>query len=71
MKFLILTKKHLITAGCLALAVIIGAAISVNAFAKSDRLLPIYNVKTEEKKIALTFDAAWGNTKKVQTFRLL
>ena len=60
MKFLILTKKHLITAGCLALAVIIGAAISVNAFAKSDRLLPIYNVKTEEKKIALTFDAAWG-----------
>ena len=66
MKFLILTKKHLITAGCLALAVIIGAAISVNAFAKSDRLLPIYNVKTEEKKIALTFDAAWGKTKKVQ-----
>ena len=60
MKFLILTKKHLITAGCLALAVIIGAAISVNAFAKSDRLLPIYNVKTEEKKISLTFDAAWG-----------
>ena len=60
MKFLILTKKHLVTAGCLLLAVIIGTAISVNAFAKSDRLLPIYCVKTEEKKIALTFDAAWG-----------
>lgn len=60
MKFLILTKKHLVTAGCLLLAVIIGTAISVNAFAKSDRLLPIYCVKTEEKKVALTFDAAWG-----------
>ena len=60
MKFLLLTKKHLVTAGCLMLALIIGTAISVNAFAKSDRLLPIYCVKTEEKKIALTFDAAWG-----------
>lgn len=60
MKFLLLTKKHLVTAGCILLAVIIGTAISVNAFAKSDRLLPIYCVKTEEKKIALTFDAAWG-----------
>ena len=26
-----------------------------------DRELPIYCVETEEKKIALTFDAAWGN----------
>lgn len=26
-----------------------------------DRKLPIYCVQTEEKKIALTFDAAWGN----------
>ena len=25
-----------------------------------DRQLPIYSVSTEEKKIALTFDAAWG-----------
>lgn len=30
--------------------------------AKSDekRLLPIYSVQTEEKKVALTFDCAWG-----------
>lgn len=26
------------------------------------RLIPIYCVKTDEKKAALTFDAAWGNT---------
>lgn len=60
MRFLILTKKHLITAGCAVLAVIIGTAISVNVFAKQERLLPIYCVQTEEKRIALTFDAAWG-----------
>ena len=55
MRYLILTKKHLITAGCAALALIIGAAISVNVFAKQERLLPIYCVQTEEKKVALTF----------------
>lgn len=26
------------------------------------RLLPIYSVKTDEKKVAITFDAAWGNS---------
>ena len=31
-----------------------------------ERKLPIYSVQTNEKKIAITFDAAWGNTKKVQ-----
>ena len=29
--------------------------------AKNNRELPIYSVKTEEKKVALSFDAAWGN----------
>ena len=60
MRFLILTKKHILMIGCAVLAVIIGAAVSVNAFAKSERLLPIYCVETTEKKVALTFDAAWG-----------
>lgn len=27
-----------------------------------ERKLPIYSVQTEEKKIAVTFDAAWGNS---------
>lgn len=26
------------------------------------RELPIYSVETEEKKVALSFDAAWGNS---------
>ncbi len=60
MRFLILTKKHLLMVGCAVLAVIIGTVVSVNVFAKQERLLPIYCVETQEKKIALTFDAAWG-----------
>ena len=66
MRFLILTKKHLLMIGCGVLAVLVGAVVSVSAFAKGERLLPIYCVETQEKKIALTFDAAWGNSKKVQ-----
>ena len=60
MKFFILTKKHLITFGCALLAVVIGTTVSVSVFAKQERLLPIYCVSTEEKKVELTFDAAWG-----------
>ena len=66
MRFFILTKKHLIMIGSFIMAVIIGTVLSVNAFAKSERLLPIYCVETGDKKVALTFDAAWGNSKKVQ-----
>lgn len=32
----------------------------VQTSTKSSRLLPIYNIETNEKKIALTFDSAWG-----------
>ena len=34
---------------------------SVSAFAGTSRKLPIYGVDTNEKKIAISFDAAWGN----------
>lgn len=32
----------------------------LNTFKKNDRLIPIYCVDTEEKRIAISFDAAWG-----------
>lgn len=60
MTFYIFTKKQIITVLSLALAIIIGTVVSVSVFAKSERLLPIYSVGTEEKKIAISFDAAWG-----------
>ncbi len=37
-------------------------ALAVTQASVSNRLLPIYSVKTEEKKIAVTFDAAWEPT---------
>lgn len=35
------------------------------------RNLPIYCVQTDEKKIALTFDAAWGNEDTAEILRIL
>ena len=32
-------------------------------FGYAKRLVPIYSVQTDEKKVALTFDAAWGSDK--------
>ena len=36
-----------------------------------NRLLPIYCVETEEKKVALSFDAAWGNEDLRQILKIL
>ncbi len=45
---------------CLLLSIYLGdAAVAVNS-SYGDKELPIYSVKTEEKKIAISFDAAWG-----------
>ena len=66
MKFFIITKKHLMLALCLVLGVAVAIIGSVSVFANSDRLLPIYCVETQKKQIAISFDAAWGDEKKVQ-----
>ena len=68
MKCIILTKRGLtaITAVTLsALLIIFGicgrkSALSSAAAEEGKRLLPIYCVETGEKKVAVTFDAAWG-----------
>ena len=45
---------------CILMAVYLGdTAIAVSS-TYGDRELPIYSVDTEEKKIAISFDAAWG-----------
>ena len=48
-------------ATALIVCAVIAIASSVSAFAGTNRLLPIYSVDTNEKKIAISFDAAWGN----------
>lgn len=40
-------------------------------FGYSDRKVPIYNVETNEKKVALTFDAAWGADKTSKIIKIL
>ena len=45
---------------CILLSVHLGdTAIAVNS-TYGDKELPIYSVKTDEKKISISFDAAWG-----------
>ena len=45
---------------CVLLAVYLGdAAVAANS-SYGDKELPIYSVDTEEKKISISFDAAWG-----------
>lgn len=53
-----------IIAACLTLAVFTAIGVLQQAAETSagERQLPIYCVETEQKKIALTFDAAWGNS---------
>ena len=71
MKYIIISKRQILLGVCAVLALVIAVVGSARVFAREERILPIYCVESEEKKIAISFDAAWGNTKKVQTFRLL
>ena len=72
-RFLVVRKK---TIGlCLLLAAAFAVLILSTAGTKSSavflgytsRQLPVYNVETAEKKVAISFDAAWGedNTEKI------
>ena len=40
-------------------------------FGYASRLVPIYSVETREKKVALTFDAAWGSDKTLKIVQTL
>lgn len=67
MKVFILTRKRLAVLGVFLAAVcclgIFGISKSDDAVAASttQRSIPIYCVETEEKKVSISFDAAWGN----------
>lgn len=63
MIFAVLKKRNLIISLLLVLAVILCAIFlgtrAVQTFGTS-RELPIYSVKTDDKKVAISFDCAWG-----------
>ena len=56
----------------LAISIIIGLITGNYVSASvSQRKLPIYSVETDEKKIAITFDAAWTNQDTQQLIEIL
>ncbi len=65
MYFTVLTKKKfliilsVILAALIALITVISLG-ATGAFSATKRKLPIYRVETQEKKIAISFDCAWG-----------
>lgn len=61
MKYIVITKKHLSVICCSIIGLIIAVVCSIGVLANSDKKLPIYCVDCEDKKVALSFDAAWGN----------
>ena len=77
MKFFILTKKSVTAMGiCLLVAVLagivsLGAVTSVAPTVAEPREIPIYCVDTNEKKVAISFDAAWGNEQTEQLLNIL
>lgn len=77
MKFIVIKKKmfwlcivSIISALLLSLNVQGGASACVY-FGNAPRLVPIYSVDTTEKKVALTFDTAWGADKTLKILEIL
>lgn len=71
MRYIIVSKKQIMSILGLVTAAVIAVIGSVRVFADSNRRLPIYCVETEEKKIAISFDAAWGNDDTEQLINIL
>lgn len=69
MKFVLLRKATLLkiiatAIGVIALVAVVAVSGSASVFVgKTVRRLPIYCVGTEEKSVAISFDAAWGADK--------
>lgn len=58
------------------IALVMAAIVSITSteglyFGYASRLIPIYSVETTEKKVALTFDAAWGSDKTLSIVKIL
>ena len=56
---------------CILMAVRLGDTVIMVNSTYNERELPIYSVATDEKKIALSFDAAWGDEDFAQIMEVL
>lgn len=77
MRFVILKKNTLKSAVVIAIIAILlsinfmGGTSAMVYYNQVPRLIPIYNVETEEKKVAITFDSAWGADKTLKILETL
>ena len=77
MKFLVLKKNNikillvLLLVSVLLAMNLFGNPSAVVYFGQVPRLVPIYGVDTTEKKVAITFDSAWGADKTLDILKLL
>ena len=77
MKFVVMRKKSfwlgvVAILSMIILAIDIGGGASASVFfGYAPRLVPIYSVDTEEKKVAISFDTAWGADKTLDIIRIL
>ncbi|BED91805.1 MAG: polysaccharide deacetylase family protein [Candidatus Improbicoccus pseudotrichonymphae] len=74
MKVFILTKKRIvfILASFLLSAFLTFFSMNVMfTHAKKSKKLPIYRVDTKEKKVSISFDAAWGNEQTADLLKIL
>lgn len=77
MKFVIIRKRFFILCLVAIISMIMlsinfggGASASV-FFGSAPRLVPIYSVDTTEKKVAISFDTAWGADKTLDILKIL
>lgn len=77
MRFVLVKKKQVLTA-IIAAVVFLAALLAVGFTGsaqvyngKTVRKLPIYSVETEEKVVALSFDASWGADKTLDILKVL
>ena len=63
MRCFVVNRKFVFTLGVLLLFTLVLTANGIEAVktAAEKENIPIYNVKTDEKKIAITFDSAWDD----------
>lgn len=77
MKIFVINKKSMLIIGSCILATVLAITIGFNTTqaavtaSNNDREIPIYNVDTTEKKVSLSFDAAWGNEQTTTLLNIL
>lgn len=66
MKVLFFKKRHLVFSLCVAILMVSCGIFGIihqtkQTVSSQNREIPLYNVKRNDKKVAISFDAAWGN----------